>query len=525
MNETAWSGLGHSMRTMHWGMGMQTRIIYRKHAVIHQGLTGEGQSNRYAWFSFNVEHRCTSMRLTFHQTSQNEAQLPLCLFDSEGKIRIMHAPEASTGPASQEYTLSMESSSKGCIPGDLPPGVWKFIVYKRRFSESIPITITVHASFAREERVVTHADNQVEEIETDWFSSACLESSPQGKWYNGELHTHSQESTGRTSIAEILSVARTQKLDFLAITDHFTASHWNKIQEVYQADAPPLLLKSMEVSGDRGHANIHGIRTWINPLVDDNAELSDFLELDVPPSMEQIADQVHQQGGLFSINHALSGGVSWRYTDFPIEKADILEVWCTPDTANTFLYPTMWDVFLCQGYRLIGVGSSDSHHPSSDGPWKLGNIRTWVYANELSQAGILAGLKAGRVFISQGDATLDFVIRTRDGREYSMGETLSVDEETSIEISVTLHTHTSGNLFVMISGFLYEVQYFAAGERDVYQRHVTVANLPRTKDGIRYIRLEFHEDMIQATYWGMAWRDYSSMRLLSNPIWISNVRG
>ncbi len=187
------------------------------------------------------------------------------------------------------------------------------------------------------------------------FSSRCLDSPHKSHWYCGELHLHSHESTGRTSVERIVEVAKEKGLDFLSLTDHFAASHWLRIQEL-KYEGTPLFLQSMEVSGDRGHANIHGIKRWINPLVDDNEELSKFLALEHRPTMESIADEVHEQGGLFSINHALSGNVAWRYADFPIEKADLFEIWCTPDNATTFLYPTMWDMLMCQGYRLTGVG-------------------------------------------------------------------------------------------------------------------------------------------------------------------------
>ena len=503
---------------------MQHMTIFKKHAVISSEAVAGEQSVRYARFSFVVEKRCVKLRLIFHQTSTKEAQLPLCLFDSEGRIRIMHAPEGSRGSASHVYELSEDMASRGGIPGPLPEGEWKFIVYKRRFLESIPITITVDAVQLSDEEIAQEANPGIHRAEAKPFSSKSIEASPNGAWYNGELHVHSEESTGRTSVAEIIAVAKAQNIDFLAITDHFTASHWLRIQAV-DNEGPPLLLQSMEVSGDKGHANIHGIQTWINPLVDDNKELSDFLGLDQSPSMELIADQTHEQGGLFSINHALSGGVAWRYSDFPMEKADLFEIWCTPDSTTTFLYPTMWDMLLCQGYRLIGVGSSDSHHPTIDGPWQLGKIRTWVFAKDLSQRGILDGLREGKVFISHGEASLDFNLITEDGVVHGMGEAVNIDDDEWIDVSVSLYNHTSGNLFIMVSGLLFDVRYFESGERDLYSLHIKVVDLPKTKTGLRFIRLEFHEDIEKAKFWGMAWRDSTSMRLLSNPIWITTRKG
>lgn len=487
--------------------------------------TAEDQSIRFARFHFTVGPHCTKLLITLFYECKHQAQFPICLFDPEGKVRIMRASEGLSGRIRKEFILSMESASEGAIPGPLPEGEWKLILYKRRFSEKVSMHIKTEASYHQgREKSRQHSNPAVDELEKNPFSSRILDKPTGCKWYSGELHTHSQESTGRTTVLEILKVAKEQQLDFIALTDHFTASHWLKIQEL-NYDGPPLFLQSMEVSGDRGHANVHGLQHWINPLVDDNEELASFLGLPKRPSMEWIADQVHAQGGLFSINHALSGGVAWRYFDFPMEKADLFEIWCTPDKTTTFLYPTMWDMLLCQGYHLTGVGSSDSHNPGDEGPWKLGMIRTWVFANDLSQKSILAGLKAGKAYISIGKVTMQYHASTKDGTYYEMGDCIQPKEGESIQFSVTINNHTSGNLFVIASGMIFDVHYLAAGLQDSISWSVTSDSLPKISNGSSYMRLEFHEDKVKPEYWGMAWRDHTSMRFLSNPIWIQNIEG
>jgi hypothetical protein len=52
---------------------------------------------------------------------------------------------------------------------------------------------------------------------------------------------------------------------------------------------------------------------------------------------------------------------------------------------------------------VVAVGGSDKHVKPFTGeisPYDLGTPTTWVYAEELSTAGILAGIRAGHVFIS-----------------------------------------------------------------------------------------------------------------------------
>ncbi len=274
----------------------------------------------------------------------------------------------------------------------------------------------------------------------------------------------------------------------------------------------------MEVSGDYGHANIHGISHWINPLVDDNQELADFLGLAKRPSMETIADEVHAQGGLFCINHAQSGMVAWRYPQFPLEKADLFEIWCLPDSSTTLLYPTMWDNLLCQGYHIIGVGSSDSHHPSGSDVWRLGQIRTWVQATELSQSALLAGLKAGKAYVSYGSAKLQLSV-VAQGRAYGMGDTVRLDTDGSCELRVRLRDHSSGNLFVILNGFIHDIRYLQGGQDETCVFLLHRADMPHSRVGSAYVRIEYHEDVEKSRFWGMAHRDHRTMRILSNPIW------
>jgi PHP family Zn ribbon phosphoesterase len=74
-------------------------------------------------------------------------------------------------------------------------------------------------------------------------------------WYCGELHLHSDMSTGRADVATIARVAVERGLDFLGLTDHFTPSHWPRIEELEASGRRPLFLRSLELAGDRGHAN------------------------------------------------------------------------------------------------------------------------------------------------------------------------------------------------------------------------------------------------------------------------------
>ena len=475
----------------------------------------ENQSDRSYRFAFNVPESCGRLTLGMDIDSRLSAQVPMILFDSRGEVRLMRAANATLGKAHTEYSISPAHADHGCIPGDLPAGEWKLLLYKRRMYEDLEALITV----SYEKICDLPKDTQVlhpgiRDLQEKPFSAACLSDKP--GWYCGELHTHSGESTGHTSLKAVVDAARDAGLDFLAITDHFTASHWLRQQEIADGRRP-LLLQSMEVSGDFGHANIHGLKTWQNPLVDNNAELKDFLGLPERPTMAGIADKVHAEGGLFCINHALSGIMGWRYREFPMEKADLYEAYCTSELETAFLYATHWDMFLKQGLHLTGVGSSDSHHPTQKGPWELGKVLTWVYADSLSQADILKSLKRGRVFVGIGGAMMDMQAKS-GGVTAHMGDTLDMQAGDEVTFTIDLITHPRGNLFIYADGMVLDTVYYDEAGEDQYT--FTLPESWIAESGESYVRVEFHEMKERPRFFGMCFRDHSTTRLISNPIWL-----
>ncbi|MBU7003944.1 MAG: hypothetical protein HXS50_00155, partial [Theionarchaea archaeon] len=46
-----------------------------------------------------------------------------------------------------------------------------------------------------------------------------------GKWFRGNIHTHTTESDGRLSPSEVSEFYRSRGYDFLCLTDHNTVSN------------------------------------------------------------------------------------------------------------------------------------------------------------------------------------------------------------------------------------------------------------------------------------------------------------
>lgn len=491
------------------------RTLVQEKLYLRNHQADEHQSCRYYRYPFALPDGCGKIILSMDTDTRLSAQVPLILFDSLGQVRLMRAANATKGPASTTYTIMPASADNGCIPGALPSGVWKLLLYKRRMLEDVEATVTVAWEPALDMPPETQQESTVvQALREHPFSQACPDR--RAGWYCGELHTHSAESTGYTPVEEVIRTAKALKLDFLALTDHFTASHWLRLQEISDGQRP-LLLQSVEVSGDYGHANVHGLTQWQNPLVDNNEEITAFLGLAERPTMEHIADQAHAQGGLFCLNHALSGIMGWRYREFPLEKADLYEVLCTPEMQTAMLYTTHWDQFLLRGLHLTGVGSSDSHHPTQKGPWQLGQVLTWIYAESLSQHDLLEGLRRGRAYVGIQGVRMEFTAHCH-GVTAHMGDTMTLAEGQTADFTLTMYGHPRGNLFLYADGMLLDVIYYDQPGDDTY-----TFSLPEqwiSSQGSSYVRIEYHEAVDPPKFYGLAYRDHESARLISNPIWL-----
>jgi len=80
------------------------------------------------------------------------------------------------------------------------------------------------------------------------------------------------------------------------------------------------------------------------------------------------------------------------------------------DRVGTLLFDgavAEWDALCATGRHVAAIGGSDDHTAGlGTGPLSspVGRPRTWVEAPELSVAGVLAGLRAGRTVVQLGGA-------------------------------------------------------------------------------------------------------------------------
>ncbi|MBU0704870.1 MAG: CehA/McbA family metallohydrolase, partial [Chloroflexi bacterium] len=211
-----------------------------------------------------------------------------------------------------------------------------------------------------------------------------------------------------------------------------------------------------------GHANV-----WpVDEFVEFRCQTDD--------QMAQVRERVRGRGALFSVNHPKDGGPPWQFGD--LFKPDCIEVWGGPWFVSNYQSLAAWDEQLRQGKRITAVGGSDKHQGPFAGElgwYEIGTPCTWVYADALSVPAIVAGIRAGRVFISAGPAGPRLELTAEaNGQRAMMGD------ELRLPVGSDLHLHCrvqggAGNLLRLVSAQeIHETEI--AGDDFTHERRVTV---------------------------------------------------
>lgn len=426
------------------------------------------------------------LKFTFHK--EKLAQYFISLHDPSG-FRGNRMDPLQTGNVELELWVGQDESGEGGIAGEIIPGEWRAQIDIERTIETSDYHLVVYAEFG-ESKPAYHRAVHDRVVKSD-----------QG-WYKGELHCHSIESDGHYAVAMVLEEANRLGLDYLAMTDHFTVSQWRKMDSAPKY--PMALLHSCEITSHQGHANLHGLKEWVDVYVDRAGW-----------SMNQAADATHAQNGLFCVNHAYSGDLRWHDFSFDWHKADLIEIYHHLEGCNNGPMLSWWDHLLNEGYRIVGVGGTDSHDPYK-GTHKLGQCYTWIYADELSEQGLISALKRGQVYVSKGPQ-LKFTASDDMHDSINMWETAQVGGG-PVRFSVEAMADEPARLFIIKNGLIFD-QVALENQPGTWAEY----SFEDTPGERSFYRVELHTDTSSIgnpKYPGIFWRDYASVLALSNPIWV-----
>jgi hypothetical protein len=308
----------------------------------------------------------------------------------------------TSGSFRQEFTVCGAEATPGYLPGPIQPGTWHVLLGLYQVMAA-----------GCDVEVMIHMERGAEGGE---LGVPCpLDPAPRAtgpRWFRGDLHAHSHHSDGGAPLDALLAAARAQGLDYLAVTEHNTVSHLPRLGQL--DSARPLLIPGVEITTYRGHANVWPVTDWL-----DFRCWSD-------DRMRVVREIARERGALFSINHPKDGGPPWEFGEF--FEPDCVEVWGAPWFISNYQSLALWDAMLRQGRRVTAVGGSDKHQGPFTGElgwYELGTPTTWVWAEELSIPALVAGLRQGRVFVSEGPAGPRIeLVAEANGRRAAMGDAL-----------------------------------------------------------------------------------------------------
>ncbi|MGW2339685.1 CehA/McbA family metallohydrolase [Streptomyces sp. NPDC001661] len=420
-------------------------------------------------------------------------QLYAAALDPAGFLRGHVQCPGDPGPRRLSFEVGEGHADLGCHEGPLPAGEWTIRIDLDRFTQGGSYELRVYVGDEGARAPTRAIRRRIE-------PTAPAPQAPP-TWLRGELHSHSLHSDGSAELPALLDAARAAGLDFLAVSDHFTSSHWAELARLEEEGAADglILLRSIELTSHFGHANLHGLSRWPGTYVD--ADGWDFADA---------AREVHAQDGLVGVNHPFSGRQAWRRDDHTWDDVDLLEIDNFGQGANNDAAVGLWDRLLASGHRITGVAGTDCHHPQKP-EHRLGQVTTVVRA-ERSREGIIGALRNGEAYVSRG-AGLRLSART-DAGECGMGGTVPVPPGGAVHLDVEIDTPRPAVLFILRGGLLWHMEPVPAEG----PARIRVSD-PRPLPGP--YRAELHSSSDDPYFWASCNRSHASSLAVSNPVWVA----
>ncbi|MCB9451136.1 MAG: CehA/McbA family metallohydrolase [Anaerolineaceae bacterium] len=291
-----------------------------------------------------------------------------------------------------------------------------------------------------------------------------------GRFYKGNLHTHSTISDGRLTPEEVCKLYASLGYDFIALTDHF--------MEQFNFPVADTRAFRTETFTTLFGAELHAGQTELGQLWH---ILAVGLPLDFAPTPPdetgpEIAARALAAGAYVAVAHP-----AWYHlteTDVLSLGPDVHAIEIFNGTSHDHndaadSWPIM-DVLLERGYRYTACATDDAHIRRSRGDVGLGWVQ--VKSESLDPDALLAALKAGHYYSSTGPQIFD--VQVKRGAK------------------ITIHSSPAERIFVVGNG--YEA-------------------LSAFGNGIR--EAEFDLSHFDSPYCRVIVRDKNGGRAWSNPIW------
>ena len=227
-----------------------------------------------------------------------------------------------------------------------------------------------------------------------------------GRFWRGNIHTHSTRSDGKLTPREVIAAYRAQGYDFISVTDHFMAKFgWPVIDtSAYRDDSFTTLLGAELHAGETSvgepwHFVAVGLPLDFAPARDDETPA-------------ELAQRAADAGAFVGIAHPNRYSLTLEEA-LQIDAAQAIEVFNHTTLTHNDRPDSWWlcDQLSTRGRRVLAFGADDAHfnaRPDGFGCW------IQVKSEALDPDQLLASLKAGDFYTSQGPEFIDATVR--DGR-------------------------------------------------------------------------------------------------------------
>jgi len=472
--------------------------------IVLKGQVTGADHHTYKEVPFDVPEGVTRITVSFAYTGREQrTTIDLGLRDPKGF-------RGWSGGNKSSFTVSTSDATPSYLYGPLPAGRWTLLLGVPNIRKDSVSDYEAHVTFGR----------AGDPLPVSAFADKPLRA--EKGWYRGDLHSHSGHSdascpslSGATRVPcpvfLTLETARRNGLDFIALTDHNTTSHFAEMRALQPYFDTLLLIPGREVTTFYGHANLFGPTDFI-----------DF-ELSGPrlPDMKTLGARVKAAHGLLSINHPglptgeLCMGCGWNPEPADFSGVTAIEVLNGKTTDGPLTGIAFWEARLNEGLRLTAIAGSDNHDPTDDGRKQspLGMPATVIEADNLSQAALLEGIRKGRVFIDlggpEGQRRLDL---TAISGNFSakMGGEVAVPRGGRVSIRAGVEGAKGGTVEVIVNGRLQGQPLPVSEDRAELSFDVTpdTSGLPM---GRQWVRVNVRAQN-------------GALLMLSNPIYLENKK-
>ncbi|MEO1732219.1 MAG: CehA/McbA family metallohydrolase [Pseudomonadota bacterium] len=257
-----------------------------------------------------------------------------------------------------------------------------------------------------------------------------------GRFWRGNLHTHSTRSDGVLKPEEVCRRYKAEGYDFIALTDHFVGLYGYPITDTteYRDNRFTTILGAELHSGAMQNGELWHILAVGLPEDFDHPNSPHFLPVANQETGAEIALRARNAGAFVAIAHPEWSGLTTEDAR-GIEAAHAVEVYnhgCATGCDRPHGFYTL-DQLLSEGRKLTMCATDDAHFSEPDhfGGWVM------VKSEENTPEALLTALKAGHHYSTQGPAFVNVEWEDRQ-----------VTVESSAVVSVVVQGHGSAAVAV-----------------------------------------------------------------------------